>query len=205
VRINSLLTIPVLGFLFVAAPDILGIIYAGPYVAATSVLRLLVGIRIITRICAGGENADLLLSMNMVKPLVAIGVIAACVTIALHAVLIPRFSAEGAAVASGLGTLAANVLGVRRAQRVLPVTIQWRSWFALTGLTLLAGGGAHLAVPAAPTLVLLAAKLAIFSVVWLFTAVLVRPLEMHDAAVFGRSLALLRKPMELLSRREGSA
>jgi O-antigen/teichoic acid export membrane protein len=205
VRINSLLTIPILGFLFVAAPDILEIIYAGPFVGAATVLRLLVGIRILTRIYAGGENADLLLSMDMVKPLVVIGMIAAAVTVALHLVLIPRYAAEGAAVASGLGTLAANAMGIHRARKVLPVAIQWRSWLAITGVTAVAGITAHLVVPAVPALAMLVVKGIVFGIAWLLPAVIVRPLEMHDAAVFGRSLSLLRKPMELLSRRETTA
>jgi O-antigen/teichoic acid export membrane protein len=205
VRINSLLTIPVLGFLFVAASDIIGIIYTGPFVEAAVVLRVLVGLRIVTRICAGGENADLLLSMDMVKSLVVIGLLAAGITIGLHLMLIPRYGAEGAAVASGLGTLAANTLGIRRVRKVLPVAIQWRSWLTLTGLTVVAGTIAYLAVPTAPAPVPLLVKGVVYCIAWFVPAMLVRPLAMHDAAVFGRSFALLEKPMTLLSRREASA
>ncbi len=204
VRINSLLTIPILGFLFVTATDILTIIYAGPFVGAATVLRLLIGTRIIARICAGGENADLLLSMDMVRPLVMIGLAATAITVGSHLVLIPRFGAEGAAVASGLGTLAANALGFYRVRTLLPVAIQGRSWLTLTGLTAVAGWAAHLAVPSAPSLVLLLVKGTVFGIAWVIPAMLVRPLAMHDADVFGRSFAALRRPMAMLSRREAS-
>ena len=202
VRINSLLTIPVLGFLFVSAPDILALIYTGPFVSAATVLRVLIGIRIVTRIFAGGENADLLLSMDMVRPLVVIGVIAAAVTVALHLLLIPLYAAEGAAIASGLGTVAANALGIQRVRTVLPVSIQWRSWVTLTGLTAAAGWVAHLAVPTAPTILPFVLKGIVFCAAWILPALFVRPLALHDADVFGRSFSVLRKPMALLSRRE---
>jgi O-antigen/teichoic acid export membrane protein len=200
VRINSLLTIPVLGFLFVAASDIIGIIYTGPFAGAAAVLRLLVGLRIVARICAGGENADLLLSLDRVRQLVLIGIVAAAVTVILHLVLIPRFSAEGAAVASGLGTLAANVLGVVAARQVVPLAIQWRSWITLTGLTLVAGGVTTFLMPVAATPALLLLKASVFMVSWYLPGLLIRPLEMPDAEALGRSLAILRAPMRPLCR-----
>jgi O-antigen/teichoic acid export membrane protein len=203
VRINSFLTIPVLGFLVVAAADILQIIYAGPFVAAATVLRILAGIRIVTRIFAGGENADLLLSMDMVRPLVAIGLIAAGVTVALHFVLIPLYAAEGAAVASGLGTLVANGLGLRQARAALPVRFQWRSWLTLTGITAAAGLIAHIVLPSAPTVPMLVLKLLLFSGSWYFIGIFLRPLESHDGERLGSTLPFLRLPLLMISMRPG--
>lgn len=92
-----------------------------------------------------------------------------------------------------------------RVRTLLPAAIQWRSWLMLTGLTAVAGWTAHLIVPDAPSLVPLLVKGTIFCIAWVVPALFVRPLAMHDADVFGRSLAFLQRPMAMLSRREASA
>lgn len=205
VRVNSFLTIPVLGFLFIAARDVLGLLYAGPFVAAVPVLQILLGMRIMSRLFAGGENADFLLSMDLVRPLVVVGIVAALVTVLLHFVLIPRFMAEGAAVASGCGTLVTNGLGFHRVRRAVPVRIQWRSWLSLTVVTAAAGIVTSHIVPDAATLLPLAAKGMVYIAVWYLLAMLTHPIESEDAAALGRALPVLRRPLRLLAGKGGPA
>ena len=203
VRVNSFMTIPVLGFLFFTAEDILSLLYGGPFVSAAPVLRVLLLLRIIARIFAGGENADLLLSMDRVRPLVMIGLVAAAVTIALHVLLIPLYAAEGAAVASGSGAMTANILGYAYVRRVLGSGLEWRSWLSLTGATVAAGGVAWYLLPDAQGIPLIALKLTIFAVVWFLCAMAIRPVEQQDGEALGRVLPFLRAPLGLLARSTG--
>jgi O-antigen/teichoic acid export membrane protein len=200
VRVNSLLTIPVLGFLFVAAGDILALLYGGPFVTATPVLRILLILRIISRIFAGGENADLLLSMDKVRPLVAIGIIAAALTIGLHFLFIPLYGAEGAAAASGFGALTANILGYSYVRRVLASGLQMRSWFSLTGTTVVAGAAAWYLLPDAHGLDGIALKAVLFGLTWVLCAMVIRPVEKLDGEALGRVLPFIRMPIGLIAR-----
>jgi O-antigen/teichoic acid export membrane protein len=205
VRLNSFLTIPVLGFIFVAAPEILGVVYSGPFVGASTILRILVGLRIFSRLFAGGENADILLSLDLVRPLLWVGAVGAAATIALHLALIPQFAAEGAAVASGLGSLAANVLGVVRVRRTVPIGLQWRSWLVLVGLSVMSGLAALWLVTGSMGLSGLVLKALVFGTSWVLFAILGKPLEQGDAAVLGRAMPILGRPVGLLARRGGVA
>jgi O-antigen/teichoic acid export membrane protein len=204
VRVNSFLTIPVLGFIFAAAPEILAVVYTGPFVQAASVLRILVAIRIASRIFAGGENADLLLSMDKVGPLVAVGAVGAIATIMLHLLLIPPFSAEGAAFASGLGSMAANVLGVGQVRRNLPVDIQWRSWIRVVLCTVCGVASVAAMRPAASSLVLLALAGGVFIAGWFIAALIVKPLDRGDAFALARSVPWLERPIGLVARGGGA-
>ncbi len=138
VRITSLLTIPVLAFVFVSAPELLRLLYSDKYAGAVDILRIILGFRIVSRLFATGENADYLLALGNVWTVVRIGIIAACATVTLHFVLIPRWGAIGAACAGGAGVLLANVLGGLSVHRIGGVALQWRTWIRIMAATLVA-------------------------------------------------------------------
>ncbi len=181
VRITSLLMIPVMGFLFVVASDIIQLLYTDAYAGASVVLQVMLLFRITSRLFAGGENADYLLALNKVGDVVWIGVIGAGVTVVMHLILIPRFDVVGAAWAAGVGTLSANALGILRVRQYGSATIQWRTWGIVLGITGAAGLVAHsLPVPGAqPAGILIRGFVYLGLVSGL--AMVFRPLEFHDA------------------------
>ncbi len=146
VRVTSLLTIPFLAYLAVEAPDLIALVYSDAYAGAADVLRILLCLRIASRLFASGENADYLLALGKVWTVVRIGIIAACVTVAMHLCLIPHWGAIGAAVASGSGVLLANALGGITAMRVGGVAMQWRTWIRVVAPVVCAGA-VSLALP----------------------------------------------------------
>ena len=139
VRITSFLVVPALGFLFVVAPDLIHFLYSDRYAGAAEVLQVMLMLRILARLFAGGENADYLLALDKVGELVVVGLSAAGITILLHLLLIPRFGAMGAAWGGGIGALCANMFAVFRVRRHGTVRIEWRTWGMVSGMTIAAG------------------------------------------------------------------
>jgi O-antigen/teichoic acid export membrane protein len=181
VRITTFLMIPVLGFLFVATPEIIGFIYSDAYSGAAVVLQVMIAFRILARLFAGGENADYLLAIDRVGELVGIGVVGAGVTVALHLILIPRFDVVGAAWAAGLGTLAANVLAAARVRRHGSAQIQYRTWGIMVVMAALAGGVVLLLPPSGSEIADLVIKGVAFPGSVFGLAMLFRPLRQVDA------------------------
>jgi O-antigen/teichoic acid export membrane protein len=178
-------------------------LYSGPFVSAAPVLRLLLALRVLSRIFAGGENADLLLSMDKVRPLVIIGIIAAAVTIGLHLMLIPLYGAEGAAVASGCGAMTANVLGFLAIRHLLGPGLELRSWLSLTGCTVVAGTITWFVLPEAQGIYVIAVKGLIFVIAWILCGMMIRPVHRQDGEALGRVLPFIRKPLSMIVRSSG--
>lgn len=199
VRITSLLTIPVLAFLIVVAPELLRLLYSDKYAGAVDVLRIILGLRIASRLFATGENADYLLALGRVWRVVGIGMIAACATITMHFILIPRWGATGAAWAGGVGVLLANVLGGLSVHRLGGVPLQWRTWIRIMAATLVAVV-ASLLIPhfAIPFLHIVLSAVAFFIVFALLTAAF-RPLHREDMDTIRAVLRSLAGPLRIVS------
>jgi O-antigen/teichoic acid export membrane protein len=200
VRITSLLVIPMLGLLYVTAPNVIRLLYDDAYTGAAEILRVMLGLRIAARLFGGGENADYLLSLDRVGALVRLGLAGAGVTIALHLLLIPRFGAVGAAWAGGVGAFTANLLALVQIRRIGAVRIQWRTWMALSGATI--GGGlaaAILDIPGTP-IVLILTQGAAFCTAMLFILVYFKPLEPQDALALSSMIGWIKKPLRWFTR-----
>jgi len=181
VRITSFLVVPALGFLFVVAPDLIHFLYSDKYAGAAVVLQVMLMLRIIARLFAGGENADYLLALDRVGELVVIGLSAAGITILLHVLLIPRYGAVGAAWAGGIGALCANIFAVSRVRRHGTARIEWRLWGLVCGMTLVSGCAVFFLSVGSGDFVRILIKGALFVVIVFPLALFLRPLEARDA------------------------
>jgi O-antigen/teichoic acid export membrane protein len=188
VRITSVLIIPVLTFLVFQAAEVVPLVYSARYVAVVPVLQILLVLRITSRLFAWGENADYLLAVGLVGSVVLLGLAAAATTVVLHLVLIPRYGAVGAAWASGIGGLSANILGFWRVRSLSPVQLQFRSWMSLVACSCAAGIGVTLLpLPGTGVLPLLIRGL-MFVLVLLLGLSVVRPLKPEDLQEIRRAL-----------------
>ena len=196
VRITSLVTIPVLCFLLVCSPDLLHIVYSSKYAAAVDVLRIIVCMRILSRLFATGENADYLLALGRVWTVVGIGVVAACVAVSLHLLLIPRWGAIGAAWAGGTGVLLANALGGIAVVRLGGVILQWRAWIRITATAIVAALLSSLVPDTGAALVHLGLEAVVFFVSFAFLLSLMRPLHSEDLDALRAAVGRLARPMQ---------
>jgi O-antigen/teichoic acid export membrane protein len=199
VRITSLLTIPVLSFLIVCAPDILHLVYSNSYAGAVDVLRIILGFRIVSRLFATGENSDYLLALGKVWTVVRIGIVAAGVTVAMHLVLIPRWGAIGAACAGGTGVLLVNAMGSFAVVRAGGVVLQWQAWVRIMTAAAVAAM-VSLFVPDTDQVVFhlgLAAVVFFGSFVLIMT--LVRPLHREDLDAMRAALGRFSRPLKLFA------
>jgi O-antigen/teichoic acid export membrane protein len=196
VRLTSSLTIPVMAFLALAAPDLIALVYSRAYAGSAEILRILLCLRIMSRLFAAGENADLLLALGAVWTVVRIGLVAACVTVALHVLLIPGWGAPGAAIASGSGVLLANFLGSRAAIIQGGVAMQWQAWVRIMLAALGAAAVTWLLPHAGTPLLHLAISGVVFFALFVFLACITRPLLHEDVeamrSAFGRLPAVMR-------------
>jgi O-antigen/teichoic acid export membrane protein len=137
VRLVSLLTIPLFGFLAFNAPPVVGFLYSAAYAPAAGIVQGMVLFRIAGRLFGGGENADVLLAHGSVSSLVGIGIVAAFLNISLDILLIPPMGAWGAVIGSGIGNCTANVLGYLLVRRSYKPSLQVGYWGRLVGVCLL--------------------------------------------------------------------
>jgi O-antigen/teichoic acid export membrane protein len=197
VRVTSLLTIPVLTFLMICAPDLLHLVYSSRYAGAADVLRIIIGLRIVSRLFATGENADYLLALGKVWTVVRIGIVAACVTVTLHLILIPRWGAIGAAYSGGTGVLLANMLGGITVVRMGGIALQWRAW-ARTVVAAFLAAIPSLFVPATDVIILhVVISAVVFFVAFVFLLALVRPLHREDFDAIRSALGSVARPLQL--------
>jgi O-antigen/teichoic acid export membrane protein len=165
VRVVSLLTVPLFAFLFFHGEQVVELLYSSSFVGAGSILQILVFYRLGSRLFAGGENTEYLLSKGKVAPFVGVGLLAALVNIALDLILIPPFEAHGAAWASCVANLTANALAwylVRRSGGPQLQALFWAKLVAICCLSswlagLISGGMLLLTVIAYVILALLIA------------------------------------------------
>ena len=137
VRVISLLTIPLFAFLLFHGERVVVLFYSSTFAEAGAVLQILALFRLGSRLFAGGENAEYLLALGKVVPLVAIGIIAATLNIGLDLLLIPVLRAQGAALASGAANLAVNALGWQLVRRAGGPRLQVPFWLEVTGICVL--------------------------------------------------------------------
>jgi O-antigen/teichoic acid export membrane protein len=132
VRMISLLCLPAFAYLLFHAGPVLDLLYTREYGPAVRLVEGMAAFRIFSRLFAGGENAEYLLSIGKVSQLVGIGVIAAVINILMNLALIPAFQAGGSVLASGCANLVVNVLGYILVRRYGPVRLQVGYWAKLT-------------------------------------------------------------------------
>ncbi len=137
VRIVSLLTIPLTAFMLFNAHPVVSILYSGEYLQAVVLVEGMMCFKIISRLFAGGENAEYMLSEGRVGSVVLIGIAAAGVNISLNVLLIPSLHAVGTVIASGSGALVANVLGAVMVIRTSTTRLQPLYWLKLVVSTVL--------------------------------------------------------------------
>ncbi len=199
VRITSFLTIPVLGFLIVCAPQLLSIVYTGDYAGAVVILRIILGFRILSRMFATGENTDYLLALGRVWTVVRIGAVAACVTVAMHLVLIPRWGAIGAACAGGTGVLLFNLLGGFSVVRLGGVNMQWIAWVRIVAAAFVAGGVALLLPDFSDSLISVCLSAVVFLPAFMLLVIILRPLHKQDLDAVSAALGGLPRPLRMIA------
>jgi len=128
VRMNSLLTIPIFAFLLFHAAPVVHLLYSSGYDGATKLAQGMAGFLIASRLFAGAENAEYLLSIGHVAKVVGIGVMAALTNIVLNILLIPRLESMGSVVASGVSNLLVNAMGAILVLRISGGKLQVAYW-----------------------------------------------------------------------------
>ncbi len=131
VRLMSMLTIPLFAFLLFNAGVVVSVLYSTQYAGAVALVQGMMIFRILSRLFAGPENAEYLLSKGHVWIIVVIGLVGALMNVSGNALLIPRLGAMGAVVASGVANLVVNFLGARSVFRVSPIQLQFVYWLKL--------------------------------------------------------------------------
>jgi O-antigen/teichoic acid export membrane protein len=200
VRLTSLLTIPALTFLFVAAPDILYVVYSNRYAGAADILRAILVLRILSRLFATGENADYLLARGNVWTVVRIGGIAACATVVMHLILIPRWGAIGAACAGGTGVLLANAMGGLAVMRLGGVTLQWQAWIRTTLAAAGAGLVSYFVPHFGPPVIQLCLDAVVFISLFTVLLILVRPLRSEDLTAIQAAIGRIPRPLQWVAQ-----
>lgn len=102
VKVIVLLVLPPLIFLAAHAEVLVPVIYSRQYAGSIGLFQLLVLFQITARLFGSGTNADILLSVNKPRVLVAFGVLAGGLNILLDVLLIPHYRAYGAVIATGI-------------------------------------------------------------------------------------------------------
>ncbi len=179
VRLTSLLTIPLFGYLGFFAAPIVVTLYAEPFLGAVPVLQTMLVFRVACRLFAGGENTDLLLATGRVRTLVGINAVAAVANIGLNMFLIPRLGAIGAAIAGGTALLLSNIGSYIVVFRMVPASMPVRNWAVLVGVAAVSGGVATLLIPATTLPGLIGGSVAYGGLV-LAGLLLFRPLASRD-------------------------
>ena len=181
VRLTSLLTIPLYAFLLFHGQSIVSLLYSKDFSAAVPLIQGMAVFRMCSRLFAGGENAEYVLSKGSVGPLVSIGIAAAAVNISLDVLLIPRMGGWGAVVGNGFANLLANALGAWLVYRFTRAKIQLGFWFQLScGMTAASAVAHMICLMVAPDLIIL--RLGCFSVLAVLVLGLLRPLLPADVA-----------------------
>lgn len=199
VRIMSLLTIPLFAFFFFNSIPFLQTFYHESFLEAATLVQGMMMFRIMSRLFAGPENAEYLLSKGAVWTVVGIGALGAGINIGGNFLLIPTMGAMGAVVASGGANVLVNGLGAVAVLRRSTVSIQMREWSVLAMVSIVVSGVVSLiSVGSAPgTLVL---RVVTFGILLVTTLVVTKPLHHADLEWISRIDERLRKPLGRLVR-----
>ncbi|MFN0157689.1 MAG: oligosaccharide flippase family protein [Bacteroidota bacterium] len=199
VRIMSLLTIPLFAFLLFNADSVLNVVYSHRYAGAMLLVQGMMLFRILSRLFAGPENAEYLLSNGQVWIVVVIGLVGASMNLVGNVLLIPRFGAVGVVVASGVANLIVNFLGARSVFRISQTGLQVSYWMKLT----LVGCVASFCVSVIDLpwdILTLAVRIAACALLVTGGLILLKPLYAEDLDWLSRIDARLRRPLALFVR-----
>ncbi|MBI5471367.1 MAG: polysaccharide biosynthesis protein [Ignavibacteriae bacterium] len=183
VRIVSLLTIPFTAFMLFNSGPLISVLYSGDYLQATVLVQGMMCFKIVSRLFAGGENAEYMLSEGRVGTLVLIGLAAAATNILLNILLIPSLQATGSVIASGTAALLANVLGAAMVFRTSAARLQIAYWLKLAMPAILSAYLTSLIVFENDLVMLLVRGIA-FLLLFVGSLSVVRPLHRQDLTWF---------------------
>ncbi len=204
IRIISLLTIPALAFLIFNASAVLRVLYSSHYLAAAGLVQGILAFRICSRLFGGPENAEFLLSQGRVGTVVSLGVIAATTNILLNVLLIPKFGGMGSVIASGFGTLLANLLAAFAVYRSSANRMQVFFWLKLTATSLAVAFLISRLIPSEGVVGVIVAGIA-FTVLVLVLLVPMKPLTSTDAEWLSRVDGRLGEVLRRFTRIELTA
>ncbi len=122
----AILSVPIAIVLFSYPETIIQLIFGGAYVSAASTLKILVVFGLFSMII--GINAAILLAIGKPKELSKIMIFAAITNVIINAILIPRYSMNGAAIATCISAGIAMVLSSFKIQKNIHVNLPWVSW-----------------------------------------------------------------------------
>jgi len=187
VKMDVLLSLPLLAFGAAFARDIVAFLYGAGFERAAGLLAAYAGVWAAARVLGGGTNMAVLYAMQAPRlPLLIYGACGALNLIG-DLVLIPRLGARGAVLATGAAMLGAGLasgLVIRRRTGVLFPLL-----FALKVLVVSAlGAGIARVLPRPPGLAGLLVAAAAVGVVTLFGLRLLRPLDDDDRRLLVRLL-----------------
>jgi O-antigen/teichoic acid export membrane protein len=185
VRIITLLVVPTYSFLLFNSEGILRTLYTPEFAGGVSLIQGMVAFRIISRLFAGPENAEYLISSGMVKWLVAIGVVGASLNVGLNILLIPLLKAHGAVLASGSATIVVNSLGAYAVAKASGMRLQIGYWGRLTTSSLVTSWIFSL-VGMPSTMYILFVQVIVFAATMVGIMMVLRPLRAEDAEWFSK-------------------
>lgn len=195
-KMDVLLSLPLLAFGAAYAREIVAVLYAEGFAPAADMLVLYCGVWVIVRVLGGGTNMTVLYSINDPRtPLIIYGV-SGIANLVLNLILVPRFGGTGAVFGTGIAligsSLASGLLVHRHTGTPFPLG------FALkVALASLAALLATHWLPRLPGLAGLALAGAVGLVICLVALRLLRPLADDDR----RLLARLNPRLEWLAAR----
>ncbi|MEK6570650.1 MAG: oligosaccharide flippase family protein, partial [Bacteroidota bacterium] len=179
VKVIVLLTLPPLIFLAAHAEVLIPAVYSGEYANSIGLFQVLVLFQIAARLFGSGVNADILLAVNKAKILVGFGVVAGVLNIALDLLLIPRYRAFGAVIATGVANTVVMILTAAYITRKFSVSVSVSFWLKAVAISVVcAAVGRFLYHPGTVTGVLLSAL--VFVVLWVASAFVIKLFARED-------------------------
>ncbi len=127
-KVIVLLVLPPLIFLAAHAEILIPAIYSQQYSNSIGLFQLLVLFQVTARLFGSGINADVLLAVNKTKVLVGFGVLAGAFNIVLDLLLIPRYRAYGAVLATGVSNTAVMIMTAAYIAYKFSVSVSVRFW-----------------------------------------------------------------------------
>ena len=137
VKVIVLLVLPPLIFLAAYAKVIVPAIYSSQYASSIGLFQLLVLFQITARLFGSGTNADVLLSVNKPKALVAFGVLAGGLNVLLDVLLIPHYRAYGAVIGTGIANTAVMIMSAVYIARKFSAVVSVEFWFKTVAISII--------------------------------------------------------------------
>jgi O-antigen/teichoic acid export membrane protein len=135
VKVIALLVLPPLIFLVAHAKVIIPAIYSSQYAGSIGLFQFLVLFQIAARLFGSGTNADVLLAINKPRVLVVFGVLAGGLNILLDILLIPRYRAYGAVIATGIANTTVVMMSALYIVRRFSVFVSVGFWLKIVAIS----------------------------------------------------------------------